>query len=309
MDEPYHAGELEIQRRAEVLDEARAVGRIIGSRVPAGAARYLAGQRLAIASSLEPGGRVWASLLAGPAGFVSAVDPELLSIAARPAGSDPLARNLAARPELGLLLLDPWTRQRMRFNGRGLLSPDGIFLLVEQAYGNCFKYIQRRRLRSQDGLLQADEPRVGTRLTPRQQDWIASADTFFIASFHPQSGADASHRGGSPGFVRILDPSRLAFADYPGNNMFNTLGNLAVYPEAGLLFVDFAGGDLLQLTGRARVEPDFSVVFQVDEVRETPGGSPLRSGIPSNERTDRGGRELLLTPELAATVKVAIRSR
>jgi uncharacterized protein len=151
MDEPFHAGELEMQRRAEVVDEARAVGRIIGSSVPAGAARFLAGQRLALTSSLEPAGRVWASLLAGPAGFVSAVDPELLSITARPAGSDPLARNLAARPELGLLLFDPWTRRRMRFNGRGLLSPDGVFLLVEQAYGNCSKYIRRRRLRSQDG--------------------------------------------------------------------------------------------------------------------------------------------------------------
>ena len=93
--------------------------------------------------------------------------------------------------------------------------------------------------------------------------------------------------------MRVLGPSRLVFADYPGNRMFNTLGNLAVYPGAGLLFMDFAAGDLLQLTGRARVEPDFSVVFQVDEVRETLGGSPLRFELvdysPANPPAVTGG--------------------
>jgi predicted pyridoxine 5'-phosphate oxidase superfamily flavin-nucleotide-binding protein len=55
-----------------------------------------------------------------------------------------------------------------------------------------------------------------------------------MASFHPRGGADASHRGGRAGFVRVLDEDRLAFADYPGNNMFNTFVNLIEYPRAGL---------------------------------------------------------------------------
>ena len=297
MDNPFHDGELEIQRRAGVLDEARAVGRIVASRMPAGAGRFLAGQRLAVASSLEAGGRVWASLLSGPAGFISAVDAELLRLATQPAESDPLARNLRARPELGLLVLDPWTRQRMRFNGRGLLSPEGVFLLVRQAYGNCPKYIHRRRPWAADGPLHAAEPQVGAVLTPRQQAWIAAADTFFIASFHPQGGADASHRGGPAGFVQVLGPSRLALADYPGNNMFNTLGNLSVYPQAGLLFVDFVSGDLLQLAGRARVEPDFSVAFEVDEVRA--------AAFTASAQTS----EELMKKVEGHSVKAAIRSR
>jgi predicted pyridoxine 5'-phosphate oxidase superfamily flavin-nucleotide-binding protein len=300
VDAPFHAGELEMQRRAGVLEEAQAVGRIIASRIPAAAARFLERQRFAVASSLAPGGRVWASLLTGPPGFVSAVDAELLSLGSPPQGSDPLRANLAVRPELGLLVIDTWARQRMRFNGRGLLSPDGLFMLVRQVYGNCPKYIRRRRLRAAGGPLTAEPTRVGSRLTARQQSWIGSADTFFIASHHPQGGADASHRGGEPRFVRVLGPSRLAFADSPGNNMFNTLGNIAVSPEAGLLFVDFASGDLLQLTGRARILADFSVVFDLDEARETPGGSSLRServsqtadaGISSCDRGDPGGRD------------------
>ena len=51
--------------------------------------------------------------------------------------------------------------------------------------------------------------------------------TFFIASVHAERGADASHRGGRPGFVEIRNHSTLAFPDYAGNQMFQTLGNIA----------------------------------------------------------------------------------
>jgi predicted pyridoxine 5'-phosphate oxidase superfamily flavin-nucleotide-binding protein len=119
---------------------------------------------------------------------------------------------------------------------------------------------------------------VTTALDARQQAFIAAADTFFIASHHPERGADASHRGGRPGFARVEDAGTLAFPDYPGNNMFNTLGNLVGYPQAGLLFLDFEGGDQLQVTGRTQVieTPAPGVRFFVDEVRETRGGSRLR---------------------------------
>jgi hypothetical protein len=78
--------------------------------------------------------------------------------------------------------------------------------------------------------------------------------------------------------VRVLDERTLEFPDYPGNNMFNTLGNLASYPRAGLLFARFETGDLLQLTGRARIlwAPHTAVRVEIEEVRETPRGSPLR---------------------------------
>lgn len=291
MEGAFHPGELELQRRAGALQEAAAIGRIIARQIPAGARPFLERQRFAVASTVAAGGEVWASLLTGPAGFASVVDPELLRLAARPQGGDPLVSNLAARPELGLLVLDPRTRQRMRFNGRALLSDEGIFLQVEQAYGNCPKYIQRRAL-SPDGVeASPGAPRVSGRLSRRQQERLRRTDTFFIATFHPSGGADASHRGGRPGFVRVLAAGELAFPDYPGNGMFNTLGNLVAYPRAGLLFVDFEQGDVLQLSGRARVAADFSVHFEVESVRETPGASPLRwclvEASPSNPPLSR----------------------
>ena len=267
-----------MQRRAGVVEDARRVAAIIAPGLPAGAEAFLARQRLAVAATLEPGGRVWASLLTGPPGFLAPVGEDLLRIDARRIPGDPLLENLAARPELGLLAIDPARRQRMRLNGRGLVSPDGVFLLVDRAYANCSRFIQRRRL---VGEVAGDvaATRIGGALTAAQQEWIASADTLFIASAHPgapDGGADASHRGGFPGFVRVVDARRLVFEDYPGNAMFNTLGNLRVHPWVGLLFVDFADGGVLQLSGRARIADDRSVEATIEEVRETEAACPLR---------------------------------
>jgi len=274
---PFHDGELDVQRRAGVHEDAANVGGIIAPSISAAAGRFLAAQRMAVAASLDAQGQPWASLLTGPYGFLQVVDENLMRLAVSPRPDDPLTANLTTRPELGLLVIDPATRRRMRFNGRGLLRPDGVFLHTEQVYGNCPKYIQKRRLVAEVPE-RPSTPERTERLDGRQQTWIARADTFFIASFHTAGGADASHRGGNPGFVRVLDERRLAFADYSGNNMFNTLGNLAGYPPAGLLFVDFESGDLLQLSAIAtlRWQPERSVEFELSAVLETRGGSSLR---------------------------------
>jgi predicted pyridoxine 5'-phosphate oxidase superfamily flavin-nucleotide-binding protein len=290
----YHPGEIEVQRRAGVRDEADEVGAIIGGRIPPAFVPLLAGFRLAVAASIDGRGRVWASLLTGPPGFLQATSEMRLRIEARPAPGDPLEVNLAARPELGLLAFDPATRRRMRFNGREVLGRSGgITLDIEQAYGNCRKYIQVRYLEEEEARPQAAMPARpasarSESLSARQHNRIAAADTFFIASAHPEGGADASHRGGRPGFVRLEGDRKLSFPDYAGNNMFNTLGNLTADPRAGLLFVDFESGDLLQLTGRARLvwEPEavaahrgaqhVVVELEIDEVLETRAASPLR---------------------------------
>ncbi|WP_251057180.1 pyridoxamine 5'-phosphate oxidase family protein [Streptomyces sp. ISL-94] len=96
-------------------------------------------------------------------------------------------------------------------------------------------------------------------MTSDQACLIRSADTFFLGTTHPERGNDASHRGGPSGFVRVEGGS-LWWPDYPGNNMFNSLGNLAVDSAAALLFADFATGRAVHLSGTAVLEwsPDGS---------------------------------------------------
>jgi hypothetical protein len=88
---------------------------------------------------------------------------------------------------------------------------------------------------------------------------IATADVLFLATGHAQRGNDASHRGGSPGFVEVIDKKTLRIPDYPGNGLFNSLGNVVGDPQVGLLIPDFEHGRQLQLTATAKIlwdQPD-----------------------------------------------------
>ncbi|HEX3275630.1 MAG TPA: pyridoxamine 5'-phosphate oxidase family protein, partial [Gemmatimonadales bacterium] len=212
----------------------------------------------------DAAGRAWATLLRGAPGFASVPSADRLHLAAVPPPGDPLAATLAAPAEVGTLLIDPPTRRRMRLNGRA--RPDGaggLEIEVRQVYANCPRYIQPRTV-SLPGTLGAPVA-TGSRITPGQRAWLEQADTLFIATRHPGAGADVSHRGGAPGFVRVPEAGRVQLADYPGNMMFNTLGNVAVDGRAGLLLVDFDSGRTLQLSGRA------TIVWEAGLVATFPG--------------------------------------
>lgn len=250
----FHTGELAVQERAGVRDQADRVGRGIHPAIPPPAREFLSAQPLAILGAMAGDGRVWASPLSGDPGFMAAVDAHSVAIDARPPAGDPLAAGLDQETGVGLLVMDPATRRRLRLNGTARLRPGGGLLLrAAQVYANCPKYIQAREWYMAQDPAGPGQPRRSFSLDREQRRWIAGADTFFIASHHPEAGADASHRGGNPGFVQVLDARRLAWRDYPGNNMFQTLGNLWASPRAGLLFLDFERGHSLQLTGSARV--------------------------------------------------------
>ena len=79
-------------------------------------------------------------------------------------------------------------------------------------------------------------------------------DTLFVASAHADRGLDVSHRGGDPGFVRVVDDRTMRIPDYPGNSLFQTLGNFEVDSRCGLAFVDFERGRILAATGHALSE-------------------------------------------------------
>jgi len=283
----FHAGERAVQARAGVDAEARSLGRGIGGAIPPGAEPFLASQRIAVLAGLDPAGRVWASLVVGNPGLITAPDPRTLRLAAGLPSADPLSEDLSRDRALGVLVFDPEKRRRLRINGRVLdAHADAIEIRTEEVFGNCPKYIQAR---AADGDTRHDRSGVaarGSALTSSQRHAIEAADTFFIASVHAGTGADASHRGGQPGFVRVLDDRTLRIPDYSGNNMFQTLGNITADPRVGLLFVDFDTGTTLQLTGRARIlweredhvemkGAERAIEVAIDAVVEIAGRGPL----------------------------------
>lgn len=251
----FHGGELAAQQRAGVQAQAARLTRLVQrGELRSGMAAFLAGAQFAALTARDRNGRLWTSPLLGPPGFVRAAAPSRLRIDAATPGADPLHTLPAGQP-VGLIVIDFAARRRVRINGvLSLADADGLEVDVEQAYGNCPQYIRQRRISV--GELPSATLRIplhhGDSLRQDDIRLIADADTFFLGTSHPAAGNDTSHRGGPAGFVAVT-ATGLWWPDYPGNNMFNSLGNLLVDPAAALLFIDFRAGAAVQLSGSAVV--------------------------------------------------------
>src|SRR4030095_10907423 len=224
----FHEGERAVQSRSGVTDECGRRGRGTPSAIPDAARPFLESQRLAVLAGVDRSERVWASVVSGAPRLITAPSARTLRLAAGLPDADPLSDAPARGRPRGVLVVAPERRRRLRVNGRVMKADrDAIEIRTEEVFGNCPKYIQARALEPGMEPGRVGDARRSTALTESQRLAIERADTLFIASVHAAAGADASHRGGQPGFVRVLDERRLLIPDYAGNNMFQTLGNIA----------------------------------------------------------------------------------
>lgn len=273
---PFHPGEQAMQERTGTRERSEKIGqRAIRDHLTEQHREFYAQLPYVFLGALDQSGRPWASVLIGRPGFMYSEDPKSLKIRTRMVDGDPLSGQLESGTAVGLLGIEYETRRRNRLSARVAAADDnGLSLHVEQAFGNCPQYIQARGLTLLDGMDTIGEQREHSEITTfdaRAKALIASSDNFYIASHHTEdsdsvsNGADVSHRGGEPGFAKVLDNRTLQFPDYPGNNHFNTFGNLLLSPRAGLTFIDFRSGDLLFLTGHAEI------IWDGPEVDAIPG--------------------------------------
>jgi predicted pyridoxine 5'-phosphate oxidase superfamily flavin-nucleotide-binding protein len=92
-----------------------------------------------------------------------------------------------------------------------------------------------------------------TQITAELAEFIAEQRSFFIATANLEGQPYMQHRGGPPGFLRVLDEHTLAFADYVGNRQYISLGNLADNPRAQLFLIDYAERRRVKIWGSAKV--------------------------------------------------------
>jgi predicted pyridoxine 5'-phosphate oxidase superfamily flavin-nucleotide-binding protein len=250
----FHNGELAVQRRAGVQAQAaRLRGMLEPVELRGGIVTFLADRTFAVITGRDAADRLWTSPLTGQPGFLEASSPTTLTIRAALPSGDPLYRMGAGQP-VGLVVVEFATRRRVRINGfLARVGFDQLVVEVEQAYGNCPQYIHQRRVVPDAPGGSGQDSRHGTALREEDAELIRSADTFFLGTTHPERGNDASHRGGPAGFVHV-EGNELWWPDFPGNNMFNSFGNLAVDPAAALLFPDFRTGRTVALSGTAALE-------------------------------------------------------
>lgn len=283
----WHEGERELQARVGVEEQLAELGpRLLRDSMPPQHREFFAQLPMLHAGTLDGEGQPWASLLAGQPGFAHSPTPRELRLDALPSPHDPAAAHFVAGAPVGLLGLQAHTRRRNRLNG-WIAGRDarGFTVAVGQSFGNCPRYITPREVVAAPEEAPA-QARVLTSVDEEALRLVRGADTFFIASAHPQArededpsrGIDVSHRGGPAGFVQVDGDDTLVVADYAGNTFFNTLGNLQLEPRCGLLFVDYESGERLQLAARAELlwEGERRLRLHVQRGVHTRGGLPLR---------------------------------
>lgn len=278
-DMPWHDGEEQMQRALRVPDMDNPTVPTMSPQL----ANHLRVAPLIAIGTLDADGRPWTTLWGnGDHGLAQPLAQNIIGIKTAVTGKyDPVVEELVGKEASGQvvkeegegrmvsgLTIDLETRKRVKLYGRmvagALSSRDDevtgheesiaqtqLVLRIDQSLGNCPKYLNSKRIvaaASKPELL-SDSPQ----LPQEALDLLAKADLFFISSSNARQDMDTNHRGGPPGFIRVLsnNPSgaEIVYPEYSGNRLYQTLGNLAVTPRAGLCIPDFATGDMLYLTG------------------------------------------------------------
>ncbi len=131
-----------------------------------------------------------------------------------------------------------------------MASPDAS---SDVAFSPAVKAVQEARGSRKVFVRRADWP---TRITPDLAAFIAEIRSFYLATSSADGQPYVQHRGGPPGFLRVVDETTLAFADFKGNRQFITTGNLAENPKAFIFIMEYASRQRIKLWGRARVVSD-----------------------------------------------------
>jgi uncharacterized protein len=105
-----------------------------------------------------------------------------------------------------------------------------------------------------------------TKVTPELRDFLAGLDMFYLGTANAEGQPYIQYRGGSPGFLKVLDDETLGFADFAGNRQYVSLGNLSENPKAFLFLMDYANSQRIKIWGTAKVvEDDPNLLAQLGE--------------------------------------------
>lgn len=125
-------------------------------------------------------------------------------------------------------------------------------------------------LRSYERMAQV--PEVADRIGPDEAWFIGERDSFYLATVGETGWPYIQHRGGAPGFLKVLDARTLGFADFRGNKQYISRGNLDHDDRVSLFLMDYAAQSRMKIFGRARVveaaeDPELLASLVVDGYR------------------------------------------
>jgi predicted pyridoxine 5'-phosphate oxidase superfamily flavin-nucleotide-binding protein len=259
----FHSAEIAVQERLGIAElVAQYSEGFIRTTMPEQHRHFYSELPFVVLGVPDHKGYPWPIPLFGQVGFIQSPNETTLHFIGLPNLIKTLDLEFITGQKIGLLGMQLSTRRRNRVNGVIQTIGDESFLIqVEQSFGNCPKYIQKRELTwaaHSQPLQHSLNEKLTTVIDDNAIALIEDSDTFFIASRTKhfdkdrRTGIDASHRGGKPGFVKVED-NKLKFPDFRGNGFFNTLGNIESDNRVGLFFPDFTTGNAVFVAGKANI--------------------------------------------------------
>jgi len=135
-------------------------------------------------------------------------------------------------------------------------NPAPISYPSDVAFTPAVKAIQSRK-GSRPGYASLEERGSWeTRITPDLAEFIGRQASVFLGTASADGQPYIQHRGGPPGFLKVLDDKTLGFADFAGNRQYITLGNLTENPKAFIFLIDYRNRQRVKIWGEARVVED-----------------------------------------------------
>lgn len=104
---------------------------------------------------------------------------------------------------------------------------------------------------------------VASEIDDAHKAFIETRDLFFLSTVDHRGFPTCSYKGGSSGFVRVIDRQTLAFPSFDGNGMFLSMGNIAGQAKVGLLFIDFETPHRVRVHGTASIDPNDPLLAEI----------------------------------------------
>jgi len=122
-------------------------------------------------------------------------------------------------------------------------------------------------------------PLTSNQLGPEEIAFIEDTDSFFLASLNESGWPYIQHRGGPPGFLKVLENNRLAFPDFKGNRQYLSFGNILKNPHVSLFLIDYPARARLKIFGHAKLVEGDSVPEALRKIEGNPAATTVERAM------------------------------
>jgi len=122
-------------------------------------------------------------------------------------------------------------------------------------------------------------PLTNNQLGPEEIAFIEAQDSFFLASLNDSGWPYIQHRGGPPGFLKVLGNNQLGFPDLKGNRQYLSFGNILKNPRVSLFLIDYPARARLKIFGQAKLVEGDNLPAALRKIENDPGTTPIERGI------------------------------